>query len=57
MEIDTPGSCEISDATPPTDYEYKNKSFQTVRFTSKLRRNTSYTITVTFTHDPVTKSL
>ncbi len=57
MEIDTPVSCEISDATPPTDYEYKNKSFQTVRFTSKLRRNTSYTITVTFTHDPVTKSL
>ena len=52
MDFDAPVTCEISDATPPTDYEYKNKGFQTVRFTSKLKPNTTYTITTTFAHDP-----
>lgn len=51
MDFDAPVTCEISDPTPSTDYEHKNKNFQAVRFTSKLRRNTSYTITVTFAHD------
>ena len=53
MDFNTPVTCEIADATPLTDYENKNKGYQSVRFTSKLKANSSYTITVTFAHDPV----
>lgn len=55
MDFNAPVTCEIADATPPTDYEHKNKGYQVVRFSSKLKANASYTITVTFAHDPVTK--
>lgn len=51
MDFNAPVTCEIADATPSTDYENKNKGYQTVRFSSKLKANTSYTITVTFDHD------